>query len=98
MSDPPLASRAEARIRFASYCRAARDGTFGPARQLGLCTLTDTLYVLGAELGGFDVEVLEQLAALDPLTVATIASLFYRAAHDDYDQARYIVTGPGWRR
>ena len=91
MNDPPLASRAEARIRFASYVRAARGGTFGPASHLGLCTLTDTLDVLGVPLGGWDLAVLRQLAGLDPLTVATIASLFYRAARDQYDQARYVV-------
>lgn len=91
MNDPPLTSRAQARIRFASYCTAAARGTFGPASYLGYCTLTDTLDVLGADLGDYDRAVLRQLGGLDPLTVAVLTSLFHRAAHDGYDPTRYVV-------
>ena len=88
--DPPLASRAQAQVRFASYCRAARTGTFGPAGFLGYCSLVDTLdrYV---ELGDFDRAVLQQLGSLEPLTVAVLTSLFQRAAGDGYDRTRYFI-------
>ena len=91
MTDPPLASRTQAQVRFAPYCRTARDGTFGPASFVGYCTLTDTLTVLGVDLGNYDRAVLQQLGSLDPLTVAVLASLFDRATGNGYDQTRYIT-------
>jgi hypothetical protein len=99
-ADGPWHTREQAEIRYAGFCRAAKDGTSGPPGEqllhppghLELCTMTDTLETLGVDLGRFDVEVLGRLAAaLDPLAVAVVNSLFQRAAGDDYDQAVYVA-------
>jgi len=83
--------------RYARYAETARRGTFGPAADLGLCTLTDTLEVLGLPVDELERRALARLAAGDPLIVAVVDDLLNRAARNDYDPARYAVPGPAAR-
>lgn len=77
----PFATRAEARLRHASFIRSARSGVFGGPVQHNFDALIDTLEASGCDLGRFDVEVLGQLAIqLDPVAVATLVSLIERVA------------------
>ena len=90
---PVYALAADRQARYACYCYTARRGTFGPAADLGLCTLTDTLEVLGLPVDELERRALARLAAGDPLIVAVVDDLLNRAARNDYDPARYAVPG-----
>lgn len=83
---------ADRQARYARYCNTARSGAFGPAAHLGLCTLTDTLDVLGLDVDELEQRALEQLAAGDPLIVAVVDELLNRAARNPYDPVRYVAT------
>jgi hypothetical protein len=94
-SDGPWHTREEAAARYAAFTAAADRGASGPPGeqlvyapgQLEGETITDTLDVLGVELGDYDREVIARLAALlGPLDSLVVNSLIQRAARDDYDQ------------
>jgi hypothetical protein len=76
----------------------ARSGTFGPAAHVNLCTLTDTLDVLGLDLYELEQRALAQLAELGPIVVAVLDDLLNRAASNAYDPVRYAVPGLALRR
>ncbi len=96
----PFRSRAQAEETFAGVRRGAESATFGTATEFLTGYLADTIdHYPGAELGDYDLALIGRLAELlDPIDVATVASWFYRVAHDEYDQAEHIVTGPITRK
>jgi hypothetical protein len=89
---------ADRQARYARYSAIARSGTFGPAGHVNLCTLTDTLDVLGLPVDDLEQRALTQLAELDPIIVAVVDNLLNRAAANEYDPASYAVPGPAPRR
>ncbi len=96
----PFASREQAEAVFAGFRQAAASGRTGPpgeqlfftARQWKAEALADTIE-LWAGLEAYDREVITKLAGLlDAVEIGVVASWFYRAARDEYDPVRYIVT------
>src|SRR5690242_2911479 len=92
--DGPYGTAEQAQIRYAAFCRTAHRGLAGPPGeqllfrlgQLEYETLADTLETVGVDLGEYDRDVLTRLAAaISPLDVAVVNSLFQRAAGDVYD-------------
>lgn len=98
--DGPFGTAEQAQIRYAAFCRAAHARVAGPPGeelvfrpgQLEYETLIDTLETVGVDLGEHDRDVLGRLAAaIGPLAVAVLNSLFQRAAGDGDDPAVYVV-------
>jgi len=75
----PFRTREQAEAVFGSFRDAAHRAPEG-VRFYSDCALTDTCHVLGGELGGYDRQVLAQLAELDPAAVMVVCSLLLRAA------------------
>jgi hypothetical protein len=91
----PFRSRQQAEEVFEAARRGAESGTFGTRADFLTGYLADSIDVHGAELGDYDLALIRRLAELlDAVDVAVVASWFYRVAHDEYDQAEHIVTGP----
>lgn len=91
----PFRSREQAEEVFAHVRHGAGSGTFGTAADFLTGYLADSIDVHDAELGDYDLALIGRLAELlDAVDIAVVASWFYRVAHDEYDPAEHIVTGP----
>ncbi len=96
----PFDTREQAEHVFSGFRQAAEAGRSGPpgeqivlpGHQWKAEALADTIE-LWAGLEAYDREVITKLAGLlDAVEIGVVASWFYRAARDEYDPVRYIVT------
>ena len=79
----PFRSRQQAEETFAAVRRGAESGQLGTAGHFKSGYLADSIDVLGAELGDYDLDLIGRLAELlDAVDVAVIASWAYRLMHD----------------
>ena len=89
----PFTTRQEAEAALGRIASAAR--TPEGMRYCNRDSLTDTFDMLGAGIGDYERQVLDDLAGqLDRLTVEVLCSMIRRAAHDQPDPDRYAVTSP----
>ena len=92
-TDGPFGARGQAEARFARFREAAERGTSGPPgdqlvvtySQALIGALADTVEGFGGELGDYDRQLIERLAAmLDPVDVRVLCSWTERV-HDSPD-------------